>query len=171
MRVFFQYVCLVAIFGIPDSSAFARPVEDWKFERLFKEADLVVLAEALEYKDVDDQPVDNLLKKNCQAQNTSFAIARVIQGAVTADKITLLHFRLIEGVDGIDNGPLLVTFRTESAEFLIEGTTTQLGKPTYLLFLKKRKDGRYEPVSGQVDSKLSVREMYIPPDKQKSKRQ
>jgi hypothetical protein len=31
-----------------------------------------------------------------------------------------------------------------------------------LLFLKARKDGRYEPLSGQYDPALSVREMYIP---------
>jgi hypothetical protein len=33
--------------------------------------------------------------------------------------------------------------------------------PEYLLFLKRGKDGRYEPVSGRIDPILSVREMCI----------
>jgi hypothetical protein len=32
----------------------------------------------------------------------------------------------------------------------------------YLLFLKKRGDGRYEPVSGRIDPLLSVRELFNP---------
>jgi hypothetical protein len=35
-------------------------------------------------------------------------------------------------------------------------------RPQYLLFLKKRPDGRYEAVSGQIDPSLSAREMYSP---------
>jgi hypothetical protein len=35
-------------------------------------------------------------------------------------------------------------------------------KPEYLLFLKRGKDGRYEPVSGRIDPVLCVREMYWP---------
>ena len=37
-----------------------------------------------------------------------------------------------------------------------------LGKPEYLLFLKKGKGGRYEPVSGRTDPALSVRELFHP---------
>lgn len=33
------------------------------------------------------------------------------------------------------------------------------GKPSYLLFLKHRKDGRYQPVTGQFDSALSCKEI------------
>ena len=34
--------------------------------------------------------------------------------------------------------------------------------PDYLLFLKKRDDGRYEPVTGQMDAAESVREVSRP---------
>ena len=34
--------------------------------------------------------------------------------------------------------------------------------PEYLLFLKQRKDGMYEPVSGQLDAAFSVRALLSP---------
>ena len=36
----------------------------------------------------------------------------------------------------------------------------QINPPEYLLFLKLRKDGLYEPVSGQLDAALSVRTIF-----------
>ena len=36
----------------------------------------------------------------------------------------------------------------------------QVNPPEYLLFLKKGKDGMYEPVSGQLDAALSVRTIF-----------
>jgi hypothetical protein len=38
----------------------------------------------------------------------------------------------------------------------------RLAPPGYLLFLKQGKDGRYEPVSGQIDAELSVKEVNSP---------
>jgi hypothetical protein len=62
----------------------------------------------------------------------------------------------------IENGPLLVTFRTKGIHLELAGAPISLGAPEYLLFLKLRKDGRYEPVSGRVDPEFSVRELYTP---------
>jgi hypothetical protein len=44
----------------------------------------------------------------------------------------------------------------------INGTTFKagLGPPEYMLFLRLRKDGRYEPVSGEIDPALSIRELH-----------
>lgn len=42
------------------------------------------------------------------------------------------------------------------------GYSIMLGPPEYLLFLKRTADGRLEPVSGQIDPALSVREMHRP---------
>lgn len=36
------------------------------------------------------------------------------------------------------------------------------GRPEYLLFLKRRQDGKYEPLSGRVDPALSIREVFHP---------
>ena len=40
-----------------------------------------------------------------------------------------------------------------------------LPTPEYLLFLKRLKDGRYEPVSGRIDPAPSVREVSEASDK------
>jgi hypothetical protein len=48
----------------------------------------------------------------------------------------------------------------------VNGTAfkAELGRPEYMLFLRLRKDGRFEPVSGEVDPVLSVRELHPPDD-------
>jgi hypothetical protein len=38
----------------------------------------------------------------------------------------------------------------------------QLGTPQYLLFLRTSDGGRCKPISGQIDSRLSVKEIYSP---------
>jgi len=37
---------------------------------------------------------------------------------------------------------------------------SQTNGPEYLLFLKERKDGRYEAVSGQIDPEFFVRTLF-----------
>ena len=39
---------------------------------------------------------------------------------------------------------------------------TLTSKPEYLLFLRRRTDGRCEPVSGQLDAAFSVRAVFHP---------
>ena len=40
--------------------------------------------------------------------------------------------------------------------------TAALGIPEDLLFLKDADNGRFEPVSGEIDPRLSVKEIYSP---------
>ncbi len=93
--------------------------------------------------------------------DTLFSVEAVFKGKVEKDTLTVLHYRLKAG-HSIQNGPLLVWFRTKGFVLDTKRATVSLGTPPYLLFLKKRKDGRYEAVSGQVDPELAVREMYTP---------
>jgi hypothetical protein len=58
--------------------------------------------------------------------------------------------------------PFRKLFRWFSILLLIAAAGISLGAPEYLLFLKLRKDGRYEPVSGRVDPEFSVRELHAP---------
>jgi hypothetical protein len=55
-----------------------------------------------------------------------------------------------------------VRFRTKGLSITGKRGAMGTGRPQYLLFLKKWKDGRYEAVSGQIDPSLSVREMHHP---------
>jgi hypothetical protein len=98
-------------------------------------------------------------------------VQSVLKGSLKVEKgkaeksIKVLHYRLPENAL-IQDGPLLVKFRKEPLQ--VEGTVkgvkfvAELGKPDYMVFLRQRKDGRYEPISGQVDPALSVRELSSP---------
>ena len=102
-----------------------------------------------------------------------------LKGNPGIKEATVLHFRNDPQVAHAD-GMLEVAFRTEGRVFdgqiekkgfPSEKIKYAEGKPHYLLFLTARADGRYEPVSGQYDAALSVREMHaplsFPPDSEK----
>jgi len=157
----------IAIPVLTSTLALARPVEDYPYERLFEEADLVVFASAIKIENTVDKlkGYDELT-----GQNTTFKINYALKGTVKGDKIKVLHFKLkeIEGdkeiLRAIVNGPQLVAFRTEPAKATVGKEQITLPTPEYLLFLKQLKDGRYEPVSGPIDPVLSVKEVSTPFD-------
>jgi hypothetical protein len=157
------------------SEVSARKVEDWPYERLFKESDLVVIAHVQGWgvtkKEWNEKFFD---KGRFEGVKTIFGAAFTLKGDPPLC-IWLNHFRYKEGAVRYNDGPGLVTFLEEP--ILIElkqaedkkGKLQQLSKglkkisqPEYLLFLKKHKDGVYEPVSGQLDASFSVRAMYPP---------
>ena len=140
----------------------ARVIENWPYDRLFKEADLVVIARATSSKECDDKTSDNPWKEEFLGLNTSFTVETVLKGKCDGDKLTVLHFKLRDEVK-IESGPLLVSFRTEGTEIVLKGgKKVGLGAPEYMLFLKATKDGRFEPVSGRTDPRLSVKEVRSP---------
>jgi hypothetical protein len=149
----------IAILAMSVAPANGRPIANWPYEQLLKEADLVVIASVKSTVATDDRLKDNPWKAEFLGLNTAFSVKGVLKGKTEGDSIKVLHYKLKEGVS-IINGPLLVTFRSNS--MLLEGKSkrAELGPPDYLLFLKLRKDGRYEPVTGQIDPQLSVRELY-----------
>lgn len=141
--------------------AHARLLADWPYERLLKDADVVVIAEAMAAEDTGETTQDNPWKVDFVGVSTKFAVKTVLKGKVEGDTLTVLHYRIKPDVL-VRNGPLLVSFRLKGIEVRTKTSKMNLGKPHYLLFLKKRKDGRFEPLSGQIDPVLSVREMYEP---------
>src|SRR6266852_4297935 len=94
----------------------ARLIEDWPYDRLFKEADLVVIARATSSEGCDDKTRDNIWKEEFLGVNTTFAVKSVLKGKCEGDKITVLHFKLNDEVL-IQNGPLLVSFRLKETAF------------------------------------------------------
>jgi hypothetical protein len=93
--------------------------------------------------------------------DTTFSVQTVLKGKVEGDMLTVLHYRLEKDVR-VDSGPLLVAFRTRGMQVNLRHGQLYLGRPSYLLFLKRKNDGRYEMVSGQIDPALAVREMHHP---------
>jgi hypothetical protein len=146
--------------------SFGRLIENWPYERLFKEADLVVIGIAEGTVQTKDQLKAKGWKAEFIGQETSIFVETTLKGNLKGEKkIKVLHYRLPDGV-AVINGPLLVTFRKDALP--LKGTINgeafkaALARPDYMLFLRLRPDGRYEPVSGQIDPVLSVRELNSP---------
>jgi hypothetical protein len=147
--------------ALSSARADARGLDSWPYKRLFNEADVVVIGQAVSVADSGETTTDNLWKAEFVGINTTFAVQTVLKGEAGSDKLQVLHYRLKPGVL-IEDGPLLVSFRLHGTAITTNGAKIGLARPEYLLFLKKRKDGRYEPLSGRTDPALSVREMYKP---------
>ncbi|HEY1189125.1 MAG TPA: hypothetical protein VGE74_15835 [Gemmata sp.] len=166
-------VAAVSVLLIGVAPAPARFIEDWPYDKLFKNADVVVFAEATKTEPVADEPLrGHPWPCELVGQNTTFKVKHALKGKVAGDSIKVLHFKLGPPKKGqvaviIENGPLLVAFRTAGVIVKAKGDeeNTILPQPEYLLFLKKMKDGRYEPVSGRIDPALSVKEVSAPLEK------
>ena len=149
--------CLLLCAAI--QSGEARQIEDWPYERLFAEADLVVIAAAEATEESEDNlEVDGWAASDFVGQNTMFEIQSTLKGAIDKKTIQILHFRAAEG-RLLENGPLFVAFRHGAlkAKWKDGNIVTPV---EYLLFLRKLDDGRFELVSGQIDPELAVREMH-----------
>ena len=100
---------------------------------------------------------------------TTFESGAVLKGK-WPESLKVLHFQYKPASTRYDDGPGLVTFckdplapSTRRSRVAGEGDLEGLERrvetraPEYLLFLKKRADGRFEAVAGQVDPDSSVR--------------
>ena len=162
----------IAFLYLGPSIAAARILDDWPYERLFKEADVVVIGTAVSTKDATDTFVDDRWPHEFVGQDTTLEVLQVLKGEASVKRITVLHFKfgkltkkaaaeagnLVLTIDG----PEFVSFRTKPEKIEIAGTGLPAHRFEYLLFLKKRADGRYEPVSGRIDPNLSMRELFPP---------
>lgn len=153
----------------------ARFIEDWPYDKLFKHADLVVFATAMKTEAADDKPPAHSWSYEFAAQTTTFKVSHALKGKADGEPIKVLHYKFGELKQGVDrhaltliiDGPSLVAFRTSAVTIKAKGDKgiTTLPTPEYLLFLKRMPDGRFEPVSGQIDPALSVREVSEASDK------
>jgi hypothetical protein len=171
-------VLLVVAAGLLGSAvpAPARFIEDWPYDKLLKHTDLVVFATATKTEAADDKPPEHSWNYEFVAQVTTFKVNHTLQGKAEGEQLKVLHFKFGELKKGlrpgtadaiIEDGPNLVAFRTGAVIVKAKGEegNTVLPRPEYLLFLRRLKDGRYEPVSGQTDPALSVKEVSAPLDK------
>ena len=166
----FTLFCMLIV-----SEVSARKVENWPYERLFKESDLVVIAHVQGWgvtkKEWNEKFFD---KGRFEGAKTIFGASFVLKGDPPLC-IWLNHFRYKESAVRYNDGPGLVAFLKEPLLVELKSTKNQKGKleqpdgglrkisqPEYLLFLKKHKDGMYEPVSGQLDASFSVRALFPP---------
>jgi hypothetical protein len=146
--------------------AAGRLIDPWSYERLFKEADLIVVAAPVGEEKADDAFGRNPWDLDIVGLNTAFEVKHTLKGKPDGKQIKLLHFRFVEPPKNkfviIEDGPGFVAFRREAALVGDGDRKAVLPTPEYLLFLRRLKDGRYEPVSGKVDPRFAVREMSEP---------
>ena len=157
------------------SLSFARKVEDWTYERLFKEADLVMIGTVEGWGSAKAQWSEKIFDKSrFEAKKTAFHPRSLLKGEPAFPCTWVLHFSYKKGATPYEDGPNLVSFLKKLVMIEVkskeEGKAQELkpkqaGKsvdspPEYLLFLKKGKDGMYEPVSGQLDAAFSVRTIF-----------
>ena len=157
------------------SLGFARKVEDWPYERLFKESDLVMIGSIQGWRTAKAEWPEKIFEKErCEAKMTAFHPRAGLKGEPAFPCIWVLHFSYKKGALPYEDGPSLVTFlkkpviievkskeEGKSKELQLKRTGNSLvSPPEYLLFLKQREDGNYEPVSGQLDAALSVRALF-----------
>jgi hypothetical protein len=172
-RIALISIALISFFFWP-TNATSRLIDDWPYGKLFKEAELVVMATALKTEATKDKPPKHDWPYEMVGQNTSCKVLHVLKGKTEGKQIRILHFKfgeLRKDVNPnnfedrvIQDGPIFVTFRTKPVSVSVNEKKTVLAAPQYLLFLRKMKDGRYELVSGQIDPALAVREISRPLD-------
>jgi hypothetical protein len=146
-----------------------RIVKNWSYEQLFETADVIVLAVPVGSEKAPDAfDVEHSWPLDVVGVNTTFQVRHTLKGKVDGRQVKMLHFRFVEPPKRkfvvIEDGPGFVAIRSTSLRVKEGDSVLDLPAPEYLLFLRRLKDGRYEPVSGRVDPRFSVREVNEPLD-------
>jgi len=154
-------VLVLSLILAATSPSTGRMFDNWSYSKLFKAADLVVIARAGPTVDTGAKPTDPRYADMLVGEETQFTIESVLQGKAPVGGLTVRHFRFADSNKIGFDGPQLAFFRTKPRVF--KGPDigyVSLGIPDYLLFLRPTGDGAFEPVSGQIDAAQSVKEMY-----------
>lgn len=154
-----------------DVFAECREVTKAKIEEIEK-ADLTIIARPLSTTEVTDSlTVAGLDAKDFQALDTKLHVVGVLHGRAPASEITLHHFRYSPTAGTNPNCAMFLNFSQGDRDIggQIKSATeakdkgkigSASGEPVYILYLKIRPDGNYEPVTGQYDAALSSREIH-----------
>jgi len=137
------------------SIAEARLKRSWTYEQLLNEADIVAVVDASPPKDTEN--TDVFLVYPVVQILTTLRVHAVLKGDTKKESLEFVHYRYGKIDRSIINGAQFVHFLAVRKHGKIE-----YQKPKYLVFLKRRKDGRYEAVSGQIDPVDSVRLLMAP---------
>jgi len=168
-----RYITILLAFlcSIPDANA--RAIRSWSYEELIKASDLVAVIEPVsstETKDAYPGPLYGYALTDFMGHNTEFKVHAILKGDSRKDKtLTVLHFSYSKDIKWIANGARFARFVPGPLQFrkqvlkdeeTIGGISVYSEEPVWLAFLKKRDDGRYEPVTDPYDSTDSFRELH-----------
>ena len=129
----------------------ARPVAYWPYEKLAKEADLIVIATPTQTKDSGDKVIFPGIARDNKpvfgfGVNTTFGVLAVLKSGQDLKSFVLFHLREAESNAISENGPSLVSFDPSE-------------KKRYLMFLKREADGRFSSLCGQTDPAGAVKDL------------
>ena len=153
--------------------AYARVKAIVSYDQLVAKSDLVAIIEPIVNESAKDPYAGFLYgfaQKDFIATNTKFRVHAYLKGGDATEKeITVLHFSYSKDVGGRANGACFITFVTGPVQYEkrvlkddkpVGGITVYREKPIWLAFLKKRSDGRFDPISDPYDSADSFREIH-----------
>ena len=132
----------------------ARPVAQWTYEQLTEDAGFVLIATPTETRDREKTVIPNMLRAGADGKyvpvpavgiETTFKVLAVLKGDKKLKGFALYHLREANP-ENVPNGPQLISFDLK-------------GQRRYLLFLKREADGRFVPVTGQVDAAVGVKDL------------
>jgi len=165
-------VVVPLLLGLCSSAVLGRAMAILSYEDLIATSDMVAIIEPLENTLAQDlffagyghSPDDFV------ATDTRFKIHAVLKGdRGTANELTVLHFDYSKNVSGVANGALFIRFSVGPLQYekravkdgkVVGGITAYQQEPVWLAFLKRRNDGRFQPVTNQYDSARSFRELH-----------
>ena len=131
----------IVMFVLIDPLMARFTTEAQTYQEMFDKADLVVIARALETKDTSER--SKLLHDvDVIGVETEFVTRVTLKGPKEIRKFVLHHYREEPDDASTANGPALIRIPPGPRH------------PDFLMFLKKEKNGRYAPVTGQTDPML-----------------
>jgi hypothetical protein len=133
------------------ASMWARPVPYWPYDKLTREADLILIGTPVSVRDTGEKTTLPGISRNNQpvgamGMETTFEVLAILKGPDTLKQIRFHHLREATPQSQSVNGPGLVSFDPKQ-------------KKRYLLFLRRAEDGRYVALTGQTDPDGSVKDL------------
>ena len=160
-----RFIPVVFLLFVSSAIVEARPVGVWSYQLLVEQSDVVLIGNAEGTRDFDEKLENSPFSDILEGHLTTFKVETILKGKATGEKIDLVHY-LVNSKEPVINGPLPAHFIDKDRRMTItsiDGVKVKQDRveprPPYLLFLKARPDGRYEPVTGQVDSIFSARKI------------
>lgn len=137
--------------------ATARGANYMTYGQMTARADLIVIARPKSNKDTAERI--SLLGTPVVGVDTEFSTVAVLKAKDPSQTdvqragqtFVLHHYRVADPAQPISDGPDLVQFDPK--------TTTQ-----YLMFLTRRDENRFEPLTGQSDARFSLEQLLLPAD-------
>jgi hypothetical protein len=158
MKTILQIATLLVFVISIGSSANARPIASWPYDKLTAEADLIVIATPTIVKDTGKKTElpggirmtgdDNIPRPiPVVMMEATFEVLSILKGEAKGKDFIFHYWRLEPpSTEPVMNAAKLVSFDPNKKE-------------RYLLFLRREPEGDYSSLTGQIDPILGIKEL------------